>query len=164
MSFRRSGGVGAFFFISTALVACGGGDDSPEPVVDTGVVVDSTADTTNDAPVDSASESSTDAADSAVDSAADAADDTADVNYCATTSVGRPCSATQPCVGAFICYGQPGSTGFCAPADPQCGGFVMKMCPASKPCLRPKGSSLGYCATPEEKPCICASVSGVDGC
>lgn len=153
------------FFACTTLLACGGGDESPEPVTDTGVVFDSTStDSASDAPVDSASESAIDAADSAADSAADGAEDTSDVNYCATTSVGQPCSATQPCVGSFICYGQPGSTGFCAPLDPQCGGFVMKMCPASKPCLRPKGSSLGYCATPEEKSCICASVSGVDGC
>lgn len=40
----------------------------------------------------------------------------------------------------------------------------MAMCPGGRACLRPKGSSLGYCPTDEEKPCVCSSVSGVDGC
>jgi hypothetical protein len=44
----------------------------------------------------------------------------------------------------------------------------MKPCPGGRTCLRASGSSLGYCATDEEKACICAKKADaaitVDGC
>jgi hypothetical protein len=46
----------------------------------------------------------------------------------------------------------------------------MKMCAGGRECLRGGGSSLGYCATPEEKPCICDAAKSpdagfsIDGC
>jgi len=151
--------LGVFVLVSCAsLVGCGGEDDSAQPATDTSVVVDSNvSDTRTDAPVDSVADS--------VDAATDTTvEDTVAVDYCTTTSVGKPCGETQPCVGGFICYGVAGSTGFCAPPTPQCGGFVMALCPSGTNCLRPKGSSLGFCATTLEEPCVCRPDSGVDGC
>jgi len=163
MSLHRSWGVGVFLAClgGLGLAGCGSDDESPQPAVDSGAI-DSTADTLRDSSNDSASDSP---GESAVDAPIESSvEDTADASPCGATAVGQPCGATQPCVGSFICYGVAGSTGFCAPPTPQCGGFAMVLCPAGKPCLRPKGSSLGYCPEPEEKSCICKPDSGVDGC
>lgn len=161
-SLSRGFVVVGLWFASAVLIGCGNDDASPEPVTDTGAAVDSNVpDVRTDAPVDSVADSVADSGDSATDTGVE---DTLVVDYCTTTSVGKPCGESQPCVGGYICYGVPGSTGFCAPPTPQCGGFVMAMCPSGTNCLRPKGSSLGFCATTLEEPCVCRPDSGVDGC
>ena len=73
-----------------------------------------------------------------------------------------------PEFGAFAgCPATPGDA-FCADFLPECGGFAMTPCSGGRECLRPDGSSVGYCATPAERSCICTRVAArggrVDGC
>ncbi len=131
--------------------------------VDSGVTSDTGKPDTG-AP-DTASET---AADTGVDSGpedtgpADTGTDTFDV---CSTAVGMLCNDSQPCPDTWRCYGV-GAEGFCAPFDPECGGFLNKMCAGGRVCLRAGGSTLGYCATEEEKPCICSKPDAgrIDGC
>jgi hypothetical protein len=63
------------------------------------------------------------------------------------------------------CYGF-GTHGYCAPMMPECGGFVDTKCEAGRTCMRTSGSSLGYCATFDERLCICSKAKDttIDGC
>ena len=145
------------------LASCSSSENEAPASTDTGTVaVDSTT------PVDTAVTSET-APETSSEVAADTAEASTDTgtSICAMEATGDTCSDTQPCPGSALCYGF-GKTGFCAPAEPQCGGFVMKPCPGGRTCLRASGSSLGYCATDEEKLCICSKKADagftVDGC
>lgn len=159
----------------SGLAACSSGEESIGTALpDTGTDAttsdgspDGSLEDSADAPVDTG----TDTPDTTPPDTADAGDD-AEVDTgidagpsCASTPIGRPCSSTQPCPDPYICYGF-GDTGFCAPPTPECGGFVMKECTGGRTCLRASGSSLGYCATSEEMPCICkpSDAGKIDGC
>lgn len=139
------------------LVGCSSDPETVPTPVDSSAV-DTAADTaTPEVAFDSA------VPDASSDVAAETAADTApEPPMC---SVGAPCNDTQPCVGSLICYGF-GATGFCAPPEPQCGGFTMKMCTGGRACLRASGSSLGFCADAAEMKCICdkPDAGKVDGC
>lgn len=84
-----------------------------------------------------------------------------------TCSIGGRCNDANPCPGDWRCYGF-GDEGFCAPFAPECGGIVMTPCETGLRCLRAGGSSLGYCADPSERFCICEAAIArgfsVDGC
>jgi len=144
--------------VALTLMGCSDDSTSTPAAADTGRADVSVTDT---ATRDDTAVADTAKADTTIDAAPDAPIDTFD----ACTEVGLSCSETQPCPGSLICYGF-GSTGFCAPPEPQCGGFTMKLCPGGRTCLRASGSSLGYCATDTEKPCVCgkADAGMVDGC
>jgi hypothetical protein len=143
------------------LVVAGCSEDdttnNPNPTTDTGVADTSKGDTEKpDTEATDTATGSDSAADStadsgAVDSAPEAAADTSGA-ICAT--IGQTCNDMQPCPGDQRCYGF-GDNGFCAPFSPECGGFTGKLCSGGRSCVRAGGSSLGYCATPEEKPCLC---------
>lgn len=84
-------------------------------------------------------------------------------------TVGDACGDTSPCDDGDRCFtGATPGDGFCADFLPECGGFAMTPCSGGRECLRPDGSSVGYCATPAERSCICARVAArggrVDGC
>ncbi len=176
----RSSTLAVLTFAFSAL-ACSNGEKSiGAAVVDSGAdgtTSDAEPDTGADAPVDTAPEPDT-APDADADADADddagaddaGADGEVDTGVdagpsCAVTPIGRPCTDTQPCPDPFICYGF-GATGFCATPEPQCGGFIDKKCTGGRLCLRASGSSLGYCATAEELPCICKAedAGAIDGC
>jgi hypothetical protein len=146
------------------LVGCSSEDSSDPPsttkdtgVVDTGIVDTGTPDTF--VPETSA-ETSTDAGD---DGAMDTPMlDTAPV--CTPSGLGTPCNDSNPCPTDMRCYGF-GSSGYCAPMMPECGGFVDTKCMDGRACMRTSGSSLGYCATFDERLCICSrAVTKIDGC
>ncbi len=144
------------------LAGCSEDESTPTGTVDTGTSTTDTAVISDTAKEDTSAADSAKAettADSGTETLEDTAKDTPLV-----CEIGMMCNDMQPCPGTLRCYGT-GGNGFCAYPEPECGGFVMKICAGGRTCLRASGS-LGYCATPDEKPCICASDAGytTDGC
>ncbi len=83
--------------------------------------------------------------------------------------VGDACGDTNPCDEGDRCWtGASPDDAFCADFAPECGGFVMTDCPPGLFCLRPAGSSVGFCANGADRSCICSRVASrggsVDGC
>lgn len=152
--------------VVVALLALAGctEDEVPLGAVDTGTVDTAVPDTAKDdtSQPDTAKEAEPD---TSPDVAEETITDTGTDTYNACTVVGAACNDANPCGDGQRCYGF-GDTGFCAPFMPECGGFLNKMCAGGRTCLRASGSSLGYCATDEEKPCVCgkADAGKVDGC
>jgi len=140
-------------------IGCSEDDPTTTPTNDTGVADTGVSDTAE--PDTATADGGGDTRDSAAsDTAPDAPSDTFDAAVCA--SFAPECSDMQPCPTDLRCYG-----GFCAPMEPECGGFVMKMCAGGRSCIRGGGGSIGYCATPEEKTCLCAKRDAgltLDGC
>lgn len=156
MSFLRAT---LFLLLGATAWGCGSDSDStPAATVDSAV-----GDT---AKTDTSSKPDT-ATDIAVDSTTDASEDAEEAGDDGSVGclVGESCNTERPCADPYICYGF-GETGFCAPPEPQCGGFVMKPCTGGRVCLRASGSSLGYCADATEMACICGKPDAgkVDGC
>ncbi|MGZ3419154.1 MAG: hypothetical protein ACXWUG_13980 [Polyangiales bacterium] len=150
------------------LVGCSNDDSTPSGSNDTGLVDSAVADTlvvadtfTAETDAEPMSETSTD---SSSDTMADTVEmlDTAPV--CTPSGLGTVCNDSNPCPTDMRCYGF-GDTGYCAPMMPECGGFVDTKCKDGRACMRTSGSSLGYCATFDERLCICSkATSKIDGC
>jgi hypothetical protein len=160
----------ASFFLLIGLFGCSSAEEPVTPgPTDTGTVVDTAvaeaaADTAADSSVDSTTDTTVpeDTADSAME---DTLPPPADTSTCPATGIGVPCNDDNPCPTDMRCYGF-GSSGFCAPMMPECGGFANTKCTDGRACMRPGGSSLGYCATFDERLCICskATTTKIDAC
>jgi hypothetical protein len=150
-------------------VGCSSSDDGGNTPKDSGTTTDtgnsnvdsSTAETESETGTDSSSSET--AAETSSDTAADTAMpfDTAPV--CMPTGLATECNDSNPCPDGMRCYGF-GATGWCAPVTPECGGFAMTPCPSGTICLRPAGSSLGFCADAEQRICICDKYKDANGC
>jgi hypothetical protein len=152
------------------VVGCGSDDPTPSGQTDSAVVDSASSDTqvadsgmAAETSVDSSTSDApgADAADAPSEAAADSGPETGVV--CEPSGIGSHCDASNPCPTDMRCYGF-GTTGYCAPLTPECGGFAGTLCASGRTCLRASGADLGYCATPPQRTCICSKTTGVDGC